>query len=210
MVTRNLSIRQTFLRFFVDGSPLELVSTFKYLGFIVCNTLKDDNDISRAMSKFYAEFNCLFRKFSFCDKDVKIFLFKQYCLQLYGCEMWFSCSVSSLKQFGIGYHKAIKKILNLSYQESNHYACQEAQLYTFKHMVNKCKIMAAVRHITHPCKFLEYVKDYFVVSSFFLKSISEILDNEYGIDSLLDNDLDAIIARITFIQNHEQKMRTEL
>ena len=87
-------------------------------------------------------------------------LFKQYCLQFYGCEMWFSSAGSCLKQFGIGYHKAIKKILKLSYHESNHYACQEAQLLTFKHYINKCKIIASIRYLSRPCKFIETLGDY--------------------------------------------------
>ena len=34
-----------------------------------------------------------------------------------------------------------------------------------------------------------------------------ILKETYDIDSLLDNDLDAILSRIRFVQNHEQQMR---
>ena len=114
-----------------------------------------------------------------------------------------------MKQFGIGYHKAVKKIIGVSYHESNHYVCQEAQVFTFGHHVNRCKIMAAIRLFKRPCKFLESIMGYFVLSSFFLKHIYLILNEEYGIESLLCNDVDAIISRICLIQNSEPQMRTQ-
>ena len=46
-----------------------------------------------------------------------------------------------------------------------------------------------------------------MASSVFLNEIKEVLWNEYSIDSLFENDLDAIVARIWFVQNHETQMR---
>ena len=128
---------------------------------------------------------------------------------MYGCELWFggASSAHSLKQFAAGYHKAIKKILKLSYHESNHYACQEAQFFTFQHLVNKYKIMSAIRILTNPCNFIYKLMDYFVVSSTFLWEVYDILKAFYDIDSLIFNDRDAIIARVCFVQNHEKQMR---
>ena len=69
--------------------------------------------------------------------------------------------------------------------------------------------MAAIRLFKRPCKFLENIMGYFVLSSFFLKRIYSILDGKYGIESLLCNDTDAIISRICHIQNSELQMRTQ-
>ena len=98
----------------------------------------------------------LLRKFGSAEKNVKLFLFKQYCLQFYGGELWFGPVKSKVvfKQFEVGYHKAIKKLLNISTHESNHYACQESNLFTFRHLINKMKITAAVRFIQTPCNFI--------------------------------------------------------
>ena len=111
----------------------------------------------------------LLRKFNFSNLNVKIFLFRQFCLQIYGCELWFSGSYSMavMKGFGVGYHKALKKIMNLSYHESNHYACQEAQVYTFKHFINKCKIIAALRMLCASCDFILKILDISKISSIF-------------------------------------------
>ena len=196
-------------KFQLNGNPIDFVNSFKYLGFLISCRLNDDLDICRVRSKFYSDFNSMFRQFSFTDREVKLFLFKQYCLQMYGCELWFcnSCSLTSLKQFSIGYHKAIKKLLELSSHESNHYACQEAQLFTFQHFVNKCKILAAYRLFTYPCAYILKVNDFLSISSMFLSHVYDLLSHVYGLDSLLDNDRDALVSRISFTQNHEEQMR---
>ena len=129
---------------------------------------------------------------------------------MYGSELWLDsiCTPSSIKQFSIGYHKAVKKMLNLSYHESNHFACQEASLLTFQHLLNKNKIMFASRILMKPCHFIQKNMNYFILSSFFLRNVYTLLNNVYDMDSLLYNDRDAINARICFIQNHERQMRT--
>ena len=197
--------------FSIGELALQIVDSFKYLGFIVNSKMHNTDDIDRARNKFYQEFNVILRKFSFADKRVKLFLFSQYCLQLYGAELWFynKNAKSNLKQFSVGYHKAIKKILGLSYHESNHYACQEAKLYTFDHLINKFKILFVMRIFTNPCSFIRSLLSFIRVSSVMYNEVCELLSNTYDIDSLEDNDKDAILARISYVQNHESQLRVE-
>ena len=196
-------------QFKVNGHSIEIVNSFKYLGFILSDNLSNNDDITRAKKKFYSEFNLILRKFGFTDKYVKLFLFKQYCLQVYGGELWFGPSKSKVmfRQFEVGYHKAIKKLLNLSSHESNHYACQESNLFTFTHFMNLMKINAAIRFISKPCNFIEKLIHFMKVSSVMINEVLHILKETYDIDSLYDNDFDAIVSRITYVQNHEQQMR---
>ena len=49
----------------INSAPLELVSSFKYLGFIVNENMNNVDDICRVRNKFYSDFNCLLRKFHF-------------------------------------------------------------------------------------------------------------------------------------------------
>ena len=193
----------------MNGKPIEFVTSFKYLGFVVTSNLNNKEDIDRVRGKFYSEFNSILRNFNFADQKVMLFLFKQYCLQFYGSELWIGSGGASgaLKQFAIGYHKAIKKLLNLSYHESNHFACQEAQLLTFKHLLNRIKIMATYRLISRPCEFIRQIMLYMNVSSALMREVHLILEDDYDIDSLLDNDFEAINSRILFKQNHEKQMR---
>ena len=119
-------------------------------------------------------------------------------------------SSTVLKQFGVAYHKSIKKLLLLSTHESNHYACQEAKLLIFQHLINKLKINTAYRFFKKPCRFFDKILEFLMASSEFLKEINELLVHTYDVDSLLDNDLYALYARIEFVQNHESQMRGPL
>ena len=172
--------------------------------------MKNADDINEKKNKFFKDFNVLFRKFYFIDKNVLLHLFKQYCLQIYGVDMWFGdmrCN-TVLKQFEVRYHKAIKKILNFSTHESNHYSCQEAQLLTFENLVNKTKLMTAFRVFKFPCTFIEKISSYLYISSSFLRHAFYISKTKYNIDSLLENDKHAVLSRIIFTQQREKQMRT--
>ena len=186
---------------------METVTSFKYLGYVINNRLCNAEEIAR--DTVYREFNCILRKFSFADIKVKLYLFRQYCLQLYGSELWFNNhrSSGSLKALAMGYHKAVKKILGLSYHESNHYACQEAQLLTFENLFNKIRIFSMLRLITNPCSFFRKSGDFLSVWSVLYKELYDIFLYKYGIESLLENDKDAILSRIFYVQNHESQMR---
>ena len=193
----------------VEQNPIQYVETFKYLGFYIQNDMRDTEDVVNTRNKFYRDFNCILRKFACVDKDVFLYLFKQYCIQLYGAELWMGCRYTSgaLKEFGIGYHKAIKKILNLSTHESNHYACQEARLFTFDHLISKIRIHAGLRFMESPCDFIFKNLNFFRISSFYFKELRLLASSKYDIESLSENDKDAILSRIIFIQNHEPQTR---
>ena len=45
------------------------------------------------------------------------------------------------------------------------------------------------------------------VSSVFLNEVKDIFIDKYDIDMLLEQDRDAIISRLQFVQNHEERMR---
>ena len=155
--------KEIFQHFKVNDNDIEFLNSFRYLRYIINKDFNCNDDISRARNKFYAQFNKLLRKIYFRDSNVKMFLFRQLCLQIYGCELWFDGSYSKtlLNGFAVGYHKAIKKIMNLSYHESNHYACQEGQVFIFKHFINKCKIISALRMLMNPCIFISKILDLF-------------------------------------------------
>ena len=110
-------------QFLLGGQPILEVTSTKYLGFQIRHNLCSSEDITIKRGKFYSEFNQILRKFNETDQDIKLILFKQFCLQIYGAELWFgACGYkSNLKEFSVAYHKAIKKIIGLSYHESNHY-----------------------------------------------------------------------------------------
>ena len=196
-------------RFFISNQPVCHIQSFKYLGFYITDNLRNEEDITMKRNKFYSEFNQILRKFNSVDESIKLFLFKQFCLQLYGAELWFGERKPklALKQFAIGYHKAIKKIIGVSYHESNHYACQQAKLLTFEHFLNNLKIQFMFRLHLSPCLFVEKVMKYLSVSSVFFNEVHNLSSYKYQMDDLLQNDRQAVVSRISFVQNHEGQMR---
>ena len=164
----------------MNGGPIGRVDVFKYLGYILRSDLRNVDDIQRAMKKFYCEFNNILRKFNFADVIVKLYLCRCYCLQMYGADLWLEDkgSVSTLKHFAVAYHKAIKKILELSSHESNHFAYQEARMLIFKHLLNKRRIMTALRLFYSPCNYFKKVLPFRKISSVFRAKIEKLSRRE--------------------------------
>ena len=78
----------------------------------------------------------------------------------------------------------------------------------FDHFINKIKFSSVVRLVLKPCAFIEKILGFFKISSVMLNEVNEILQHTYQIQSLTENDFEAVIARIWYIQNHETQMRT--
>ena len=67
---------------------LEVVSTYKYLGYFIERTLRDDKDIEHKLMKFYASTNSILRNFGNVDVDTLLFLFTSYCKPIYDLMLW--------------------------------------------------------------------------------------------------------------------------
>ena len=69
--------------FYLHHMKIPTVDQCRYLGKTI-STNNSDVDLKRQMRKLYANVNLLLRKFSKCNSvDVKCFLFKTYCSNLY-------------------------------------------------------------------------------------------------------------------------------
>ncbi|KAL0883177.1 hypothetical protein ABMA27_016619 [Loxostege sticticalis] len=62
----------------LGGSPLSVVTHFKYLGHWVTEDLKDDMDIERERRSLSVRCNMLARRFARCTQHVKVTLFKAF------------------------------------------------------------------------------------------------------------------------------------
>ena len=49
-----------------------------------------------------------------------------------------------------------------------------------------------------------------LISSVFFDDVFSLASHEYDINNFLDNDSDAVLARIIFKQNHEVQMRSAI
>ena len=103
-------VKFVFPRFNLDSSHLNVVTSFKYLGHIVSTVTADNDDILHQMSLLYARANVLIRKFSRCSRDVKLCLFRTYCVNFYGIALWKQYNVTVIKRVEAAYVKCIKML----------------------------------------------------------------------------------------------------
>ena len=103
--------------FYLDQMKIPTVDQCRYLG-ITISTNNSDVDLKRQMRNLYANVNLLLRKFSKCSVDVKCFLFKTYCSNLYCAPMWFDCTKAALKKLKIAYNNSLRRFMFLPWRNS--------------------------------------------------------------------------------------------
>jgi len=64
------------------------MSQFKYLGHIISDTTNDDDDLRRETRNLFVRTNALISKFYRCCINVKLVLFKTFCLCVYDVTLW--------------------------------------------------------------------------------------------------------------------------
>ena len=89
-----------------NGVHLNFSNTVLHPGHLVTFDLNDQEDIVRVAKDINLKANSMMCTFGFSDHFVLTYLFKSYCLSLYGCVLW-SLSSHALKHLQV----AINKIL---------------------------------------------------------------------------------------------------
>ena len=109
----------------IGSETLKFVHDTKYLGFIFCESKKDDEDMLRQMRCMYAKTNKLLRMFGHCTVDVKIALFNSYCTSLYCSFLWTDLKKSTFSKVRIAFNNAYRRIFGLPKwsSASEMYAC---------------------------------------------------------------------------------------
>ena len=70
--------------------------------------------IESTTHNMFGRLNLLLRQFSKTDNDAKYYLFKAYCMSLYGCQLW-NFESRDVNYFYTGWRKAIRRIYNVPY-----------------------------------------------------------------------------------------------
>ena len=95
---KSKSIKITQPSFYLNLLKIPIiVENCRYLG-ITISTKSSKLDLRRQMRKIYANTNLLLRKFSKCSVDVKCYIFKTCCCNLYCAPMWFDCTKTVFKK----------------------------------------------------------------------------------------------------------------
>ena len=92
------------------GDALEYVTKFTYLGHIITEDFRDDEDILKETRNLCARGNALIRQFNFCNMDVKCMLFKTYCYSFYCASLWGRFRVESLNRLKVAYNMVMRRL----------------------------------------------------------------------------------------------------
>ena len=136
---RSKLISHTFPSFQYNGVLLSFVSEFKYLGHQIACDLSDDNDIRREIRNMFVRINILIRKFAKCSKDVKILLFRTYCLCLYDNALWYNNTTGIFCKLQSCYIKCIKLFFGFERRHSVTQMLFELGLPSFETVMHNSK-----------------------------------------------------------------------
>ena len=89
----------SFPPFTLNDNLLQYVTSFKYLGHIICYNLCDNDDVNRKICFMFVCANTLFRKFKNCSIPVKCQIYWSFCLCMYGSPLWLQCSSAVRMKF---------------------------------------------------------------------------------------------------------------
>ena len=109
--------------FFLNGSQLSITDSIKYLGHYFSNDLTDTKDIKRQCAKLYIQGNTIIRKFYMCTVDVKLTLFRCFCMPMYTPHLWWNYTKATINRLYVSYHNIFKLFLGFSKFESTSLLC---------------------------------------------------------------------------------------
>ena len=98
----------------MNNQSLKHVMETTHLGVVLTNDLSCANDVERAKSAFFKQFNSVFYKFNFVHKNLLLHIFRLHALSLYIAETWYKkLTKGDLKTFQCH----IKKLSNVPVKE---------------------------------------------------------------------------------------------
>ena len=95
-----------------NGVLLKFSNKVLHLGHLLSFDLSDKDDIIRATKDVNRKANLVLYTFRRADPFVLTFLYKMYCLSLYGCTLW-SLSSTSLRCLQVAINKILRRIWHL-------------------------------------------------------------------------------------------------
>ena len=117
------------------------------LGHLLSFDLSDKDDIIRATKDINRKANLVLYTFRYADPFVLTFLYKMYCLSLYGCTLW-SLSSTSLRCLQAAINKILKRMWHLPRNSHMSIALNTARIsyihtiimYRYSKFISRCLI----------------------------------------------------------------------
>jgi len=136
-------VTSVFPCFKMNNLDLKYVDEFKYLGHIISNNERDDNDVLREVRAMFTRTNILARRFSSCSVSVKTVLFRSYCICFYGMELWKCYNLSTVNRLRSCYIKCMKLFFKYSKYYSVTDMLTELRLPSFDTLIYNSRLNIA-------------------------------------------------------------------
>ena len=137
---------------------LQYVSCFKYLGHAITSTLTDDLDIQREIRNMFMRTNMLVRRFSKCSWDVKVTLFKSYCICLYDAALWATYNSGTISKLATCYNRCIKTFFGFRRRDSVTQILFNLGLPSFNTVLHNCKAVFLRTWMNSTNNIVSYVR----------------------------------------------------
>ena len=94
-------------------NEIKCINSHKYLGCILREDMRDDDDIRRQLRSIYAKGNSVINKFKACSPVVKTELFRAYCTHFYCSTIWSNYRKTSMTKLSVAYKTVFRKFFNI-------------------------------------------------------------------------------------------------
>lgn len=112
------------------GRTIQVVSDYKYLGYIMVSDMNDDKAMLKQIRAFYARSNYLLKHFANCSIDVKLQLFKAFCSNMYCAHLWSSFKICTFNKLRVSFNNVFRRFMLLPK------FCSASQMFAFSHVMS--------------------------------------------------------------------------
>ena len=117
-----------------NNTKLPYLDSVVHLDHVLTFSLDCKDDIIRVIKDMNCKANFIFCKFHVADPFIKCFLFKSYCLSLYGATLW-SLSSPFIRLIEVALNKILWKVWNLSFKSHTEIVHCVAQIPTISNIL---------------------------------------------------------------------------
>ena len=99
----------------LQGGTLSWVNKVVHVGHVLISSNNDSDDIRQRIADFSSQVNYFIARFGHLPCVLKCKLFNNYCMSLYGCQLW-KLSHKDLLSFDIVWRKSLRRLWHLPYR----------------------------------------------------------------------------------------------
>ena len=166
----------------LHGKKLAWVTRFKYLGHLVDDKLGDGIDMRRIKRTLYYNTNMISALVAEASTEIKIKLFKSYCANMYGCELWnVMGDRRAFRELCVSYHSCVKKLAGVSKAARNHPLCLALRILPCKMFVSCRQLLFYKRLLASNNVIVKAMLDSVIGEEGIMASIHLAIRHEYGI-----------------------------